>query len=70
MKRSHVACAIVMPVIAAAIVYFYGISLHTGIIVALLLLCPVWVIWQGLRMSKQTERDINAAVSQSKRNSR
>jgi Flp pilus assembly protein TadB len=47
---------------AAAILYWYGISLFSVLVALILLACPVWVIWMSLRLSRQTRREVEAAV--------
>ena len=48
--------------LAAAILYWYGISLFSVLVALILLACPVWVIWMSLRLSRQTRREVEAAV--------
>jgi Flp pilus assembly protein TadB len=55
-------CAAVATLLAAAVLYWYGISLLSVLVALILLACPVWVIWLSLRLSRQTRRDIQAAV--------
>lgn len=59
----RVVFAVAMPVIAVLVMVIYGITPLSLLADFLLLLCPIGVIWQGLRMSKRTEREIDAAVS-------
>lgn len=55
-------CAALATLLAAAVVYLFGITPLTLLIGLLLLSCPVAVVWIGLRLSRQCERDIRNAV--------
>jgi Flp pilus assembly protein TadB len=56
MKPAVWFCAAVATALAAAILYWYGISLFSVLVALILLACPVWVIWMSLRLSRQTRR--------------
>ena len=62
MKPAVWFCAAVATALAAAILYWYGISLYSVLVALILLACPVWVIWMSLRLSRQTRREVEAAV--------
>ena len=62
MKPAVWFCAAVATALAAAILYWYGISLFSVLVAPILLACPVWVIWMSLRLSRQTRREVEAAV--------
>ncbi|CAG2150756.1 MULTISPECIES: hypothetical protein [Ralstonia] len=62
MKPAVWFCAAVATALAAAILYWYGISLFSVLVALILLACPVWVIWMSLRLSRQTRREVEAAV--------
>jgi fatty acid desaturase len=62
MKPAVWFCAAVATALAAAILYGYGISLFSVLVALILLACPVWVIWMSLRLSRQTRREVEAAV--------
>ena len=62
MKPAVWFCAAVASALAAAILYWYGISLFSVLVALILLACPVWVIWMSLRLSRQTRREVEAAV--------
>lgn len=55
-------CAAVATLLAAAVLYLQGISLISVVIALILLACPVWVTWMSLRLSRQTTREVQAAV--------
>ena len=62
MKPAVWFCAAVATALAAAILYWYGISLFSVLAALIHLACPVWVIWMSLRLSRQTRREVEAAV--------
>lgn len=62
MKPAVWFCAAVATALAAAILYWYGISLFSVLVALILLACPVLVIWMSLRLSRQTRREVEAAV--------
>ena len=62
MKPAVWFCAAVATALAAAILYWYGISLFSVLVALILRACPVWVIWMSLRLSRQTRREVEAAV--------
>lgn len=62
MKPAVWFCAAVATALAAAILYWYGISLFSVLVALIILACPVWVIWMSLRLSRQTRREVEAAV--------
>ena len=62
MKPAVWFCAAVATALAAAILYWYGLSLFSVLVALILLACPVWVIWMSLRLSRQTRREVEAAV--------
>jgi Flp pilus assembly protein TadB len=62
MKPAVWFCAAVATALAAAILYWYGISLFSVLVALILLACPVWVIWMSLRLSRLTRREVEAAV--------
>lgn len=62
MKPAVWFCAAVATALAAAILYWYGISLFSVLVALILLASPVWVIWMSLRLSRQTRREVEAAV--------
>jgi hypothetical protein len=55
-------CAFLAIAVAVGMLYRYGMSPLTLLLVLLLLACPIAVIWLSLRQSRQTEREIKAAV--------
>ena len=55
-------CAAFAMLLAAAIVYRFGLTPLTILVGLLLLSCPVVVVWLSLRLSRQCERDIRNAV--------
>ncbi|KVS22093.1 hypothetical protein JQC70_35930 [Burkholderia contaminans] len=55
-------CATLATLVAIGVLYRYGISLLSVAIALVLLSCPVWVVWVSLRLSRQTNRDIQDAV--------
>ena len=55
-------CAALAMLLAAAIVYQFGLTPLTILVGLLLLSCPVVVVWLSLRLSRQCERDIRNAV--------
>jgi len=55
-------CAALATLLAAAIVYWFGISPLTILVALLLLSCPVVVVWVSLRLSRQCQQDIRNAV--------
>lgn len=62
MKHAAWLCAAVATLLAAAILYWYGISAFSALIALVLLSCPIWVIWMSLRLSQQTRQEVQAAV--------
>ncbi|BDB29313.1 hypothetical protein Tamer19_52280 [Cupriavidus sp. TA19] len=55
-------CAALATLLAAAIVYRFGLTPLTILVGLLLLSCPVIVVWVSFRLSRQCERDIRNAV--------
>ncbi|SPS00062.1 hypothetical protein [Cupriavidus taiwanensis] len=55
-------CAALATLLAATVVYLFGITPLTLLIGLFLLSCPVAVLWISLRLSRQCERDIRNAV--------
>lgn len=62
MRHATWFCAAVATLLAAGVLYWYGVSLFSVLIALILLSCPVWVIWMSLRLSQQTRREVEAAV--------
>jgi hypothetical protein len=60
-------CALLATALAAWLLYRYGMApltllLALALLACPVLACPVLVIWGSLRLARQTERDIRAAV--------
>ena len=55
-------CSVLMELVGAGIIFYYGITLDTIFVLLILLGCPVVVGWQSWRISKKTEREISASV--------
>ncbi|MEP9321755.1 hypothetical protein PPMP20_01185 [Paraburkholderia phymatum] len=55
-------CTALALVLAVGVLYFYRGSALSLVVAVLLLACPVWVIWTSLRLSRESQRDINEAV--------
>ncbi len=62
MRHATWFCAAVAALLAAGVLYWYGVSLFSVLIALILLSCPVWVVWMSLRLSRQTRREVEAAV--------
>ncbi|MGN7103292.1 hypothetical protein ACTHR6_16925 [Ralstonia holmesii] len=63
MKRAAAGfCAAIATLLAGGILYWYGISPLSVLVAAILLACPVWVIWMSLRLSRHTQREVQAMV--------
>lgn len=60
-------CAALATLLAVAVVYWFGISLLTILLAALLLSCPIVVMWVSWRLSRQCERDIQQAVDRERK---
>lgn len=65
MKRwIKVYCAVVMALLAAGILYWYGFTSLSVVVAVMLLLCPLFAIWQGFRLSKLTDREIDKLINE------
>lgn len=63
MKRSAIwLCATLAVAVALVMFYWYGVTLGTLLVAALLLICPFGVIWLTVRIARQSEGEIETAI--------
>lgn len=63
MKRlAYLFCAFLAVAVTVAMFYRYGVTPVTLLVALLLLTCPIGVIWMILRLARQSEREVDAAV--------